>query len=208
MRLWFCERHILSTPGVCLSVLLIRPRRYGDARGWFSESWNAARFAAWGIDANFVQDNHSLSAQAGTLRGLHYQTPPHAQAKLVRCTRGAILDIAVDIRPESPTFRQWVAAELSAENSDQLFIPPGFAHGFLTLTPDCEVMYKVDAYYAPEADGGISWNDPALAIDWPLAAGQTPLLSDKDARLPTLADAAPHFAYDGRPLRPLTRIEQ
>ncbi len=190
-----------------LSVLLVRPRRYGDARGWFSESWNAARFADWGIDVSFCQDNHSLSSLGGTLRGLHFQTPPNAQAKLVRCTRGAIFDIAVDIRKASPTYRQWVSAELSAENGDQLFIPAGYAHGFLTLTPDTEVMYKVDAHYAPEADGGIIWNDPALGIDWPLA-GAAPLLSDKDAVLPALADAQADFAYDGRPLLPLVRIEQ
>ena len=194
-------------PGVFLSVLLVRPRRFGDARGWFSESWNALRFAGWGIDTIFCQDNHSLSAAAGTLRGLHFQTPPHAQAKLVRCTRGAIFDVAVDIRKGSPTYQKWVSAELSAENGDQLFIPPGYAHGFLTLTPDTEVMYKVDAHYAPEADGGIIWNDPALGINWPLASA-APLLSDKDALLPRLADVAADFDYDGCPLRPLVRIEQ
>jgi dTDP-4-dehydrorhamnose 3,5-epimerase len=193
--------------GCILSVLLVRPRRFSDARGWFSESWNAARFAGWGIDTAFCQDNHSLSAASGTLRGLHFQTPPHAQAKLVRCTRGAIFDVAVDIRKESPTYRQWVSAELSAENGDQLFIPAGYAHGFLTLTPDTEVMYKVDAHYAPEADGGIIWNDPALDIDWPLSDA-SPLLSDKDAILPLLANAHADFAYDGRPLLPLVRIEQ
>jgi dTDP-4-dehydrorhamnose 3,5-epimerase len=190
-----------------LSVLLVRPRRFGDARGWFSESWNAARFAGWGIDVDFCQDNHSLSTASGTLRGLHFQTPPHAQAKLVRCTRGAIFDVAVDIRKQSPTYRQWVSAELSAENGDQLFIPAGYAHGFLTLTPDTEVMYKVDAHYAPEADGGIIWNDPALGITWPLS-GAAPLLSDKDAGLPPLADAQADFAYDGRPLLPFVRIQQ
>jgi dTDP-4-dehydrorhamnose 3,5-epimerase len=190
-----------------LSVLLVRPRRFGDARGWFSESWNAERFSGWGIDVAFCQDNHSLSAASGTLRGLHFQASPYAQAKLVRCTRGAIFDVAVDIRKQSPTYRQWVSAELSAENGDQLFIPAGFAHGFLTLTPDTEVMYKVDAHYAPEADGGIIWNDPALGIDWPLS-GALPLLSDKDAGLPFLADTQTDFAYDGRPLLPLVRIQQ
>jgi dTDP-4-dehydrorhamnose 3,5-epimerase len=187
--------------------LLVRPRRFGDARGWFSESWNASRFADWGIDGSFCQDNHSLSSLAGTLRGLHFQTPPHAQAKLVRCTRGAIFDVAVDIRKGSPTYHQWVSAELSADNGDQLFIPAGYAHGFLTLTPDTEVMYKVNAHYAPEADGGIIWNDPTLGIDWPLS-GAVPLLSDKDAVLPALAGAQADFAYDGRPLLPLIRIEQ
>jgi dTDP-4-dehydrorhamnose 3,5-epimerase len=193
--------------GWVLSVLLVRPRRFGDARGWFSESWNADRYAGWGIDVAFCQDNHSLSSAAGTLRGLHFQTPPYAQAKLVRCTSGAIFDVAVDIRKSSPTYRQWVSAELSADNGDQLFIPAGYAHGFLTLTPDTEVMYKVDAHYAPEADGGIIWNDPTLGIDWPLS-GAAPLLSDKDAILPALAGAQADFAYDGRPLLPLVRIEQ
>jgi dTDP-4-dehydrorhamnose 3,5-epimerase len=193
--------------GWFLSVLLVRPRRFGDARGWFSESWNANRFAGWGIEVAFCQDNHSLSVAAGTLRGLHFQTAPHAQAKLVRCTRGAIFDVAVDIRRESPTYRQWVSAELCADNGDQLFIPAGYAHGFLTLTPDTEVMYKVDAHYAPEADGGIIWNDPTLGITWPLA-GAAPLLSNKDAVLPTLAEVTADFAYDGRPLLPLVRIEQ
>lgn len=191
----------------CLSVLLVRPRRFRDARGWFSESWNAARFAQWGIDVSFVQDNHSYSAPAFTLRGLHFQTPPFAQAKLVRCTRGTIYDVAVDIRPDSPTYRQWVAAELSAEAGDQLFIPAGYAHAFLTLTPDCEVMYKVDAPYAPDADGGIRWDDPDLAIDWPLPAGTAPLLSDKDAALPPLAALTPLFAYDDKPLLPLALRE-
>lgn len=190
-----------------MSVLLVRPRRFGDARGWFSESWNADRFAAWGIDSVFCQDNHSLSAAPGTLRGLHCQLAPYAQAKLVRCTRGAIFDVAVDMRRGSPTYLQWVSAELSAENGDQLFIPAGYAHGFLTLTADTEVMYKVDARYAPEAEVGIIWNDPALAIHWPLV-GAAPLLSDKDALLPTLESISADFDYDGRPLLPLVRIEQ
>ena len=190
-----------------MSVKLLRPRRFADARGWFSESWNAARFAGWGVDVSFVQDNHSLSRAAGTLRGLHFQTAPFAQAKLVRCTRGAIFDVAVDIRSASPTYRHWVSAELSAENGDQLFVPAGYAHGFLTLEPDTEVMYKVDAPYAPEADGGVIWNDAMLAIDWPLG-GAAPLLSDKDALLPTLDKVAADFGYDGKPLLPLNRIEQ
>ena len=190
-----------------MSVKLVRPRRFADARGWFSESWNAARFGNWGIDVGFVQDNHALSHATGTLRGLHFQTPPFAQAKLIRCTRGAIFDVAVDIRAASPTYRQWVSAELSEENSDQLFVPAGYAHGYLTLTPDCEVMYKVDAPYAPQADGGVIWNDASIAIDWPLD-GATPLLSDKDALLPMLDAIQVDFAYDGNPLLPLNRIEQ
>lgn len=190
-----------------MSVLLVRPRRFSDARGWFTESWNAPRFSAWGIDVAFVQDNHALSHAAGTLRGLHFQKPPFAQAKLVRCTRGAIFDVAVDIRAASPTYKQWVGAELSAENGDQLFVPAGFAHGYLTLTPDCEVMYKVDAPYAPQADAGIIWNDPDIGIDWPGVAG-APLLSDKDMILPRLSTVDVDFPYDGRPLQPLVRIEQ
>jgi dTDP-4-dehydrorhamnose 3,5-epimerase len=181
---------------------LITPRRFSDSRGWFTESWNARTFAAQGITTEFCQDNHSLSRPAFTLRGLHFQRTPHAQAKLVRCLRGRIFDVAVDIRAHSPTFKQWVGVELSAEAGNQLFVPAGYAHGFLTLEPDCEVAYKVDAYYAPEADGGIAWNDPNIAIDWPLD-GALPHLSDKDAALPALADAAFDFAYDGHPLLPL-----
>jgi dTDP-4-dehydrorhamnose 3,5-epimerase len=190
-----------------LSVLLVRPRRFGDSRGWFSESWNRARFEAWGISGDFCQDNHSLSRMKGTLRGLHFQTAPHVQAKLVRCVRGRIWDVAVDLRRASPTFGQWVGAELSAEAGDELFIPKGYGHGFLTLEDDCEVIYKVDALYAPEADGGIMWNDPALAIDWPLG-GAAPQLSDKDMKLPLLADLDLDFPYDGKPLMPLNRIDQ
>lgn len=178
---------------------LITPRRFEDVRGWFTETWHAARYASSGIDCDFVQDNHSLSRLAFTLRGLHFQRPPCAQAKLVRCVRGRIFDVAVDVRKASPTYRKWIGAELTAAGGEQLFVPMGFAHGFLTLEDDCEVMYKVDAYYAPEADGGIAWNDPEISIDWPLN-GAEPLLSDKDAGLPRLADCAADFAYDGRPL--------
>ncbi len=190
-----------------MSAILVSPRRFGDSRGWFCESWNRTRFEAWGIVADFCQDNHSLSRDAGTLRGLHFQSGDAAQAKLVRCTRGRIWDVAVDLRPASPTFRQWVGAELSAENGDELFIPKGYGHGFITLEPDCEVMYKVDYPYAPDADGGIAWNDPDLAIDWPLHGG-APKLSDKDKALPALAAQTMAFAYDGTPLKPLERIAQ
>jgi dTDP-4-dehydrorhamnose 3,5-epimerase len=186
-----------------MTAIHITPRRFADSRGWFSESWNAQVFEAAGIRANFCQDNHSLSAPAYTLRGLHFQRAPHAQAKLVRCVRGSIYDVAVDIRRGSPTYGRSVAAVLSADIGNQLFVPAGYAHGFLTLEPNCEVAYKVDAYYAPEADGGIAWNDPTLAINWPLD-GTQPHLSDKDAALPKLADAAFDFAYDGNPLIPLT----
>jgi dTDP-4-dehydrorhamnose 3,5-epimerase len=188
-------------------VLLVRPRRFEDSRGWFVETWNAARFGGWGIDVSFCQDNHSLSRAAGVLRGIHFQREPMAQAKLVRCLRGRIFDVAVDLRRASPTYCQWVSAELSAENGDQLFIPAGYGHAFLTLDPDCEVAYKVDAPYAPEADGGIIWNDPGIGIDWPIKSG-SPLLSDKDAALPQLGTVDINFRYDGNPLKPLARIEQ
>jgi dTDP-4-dehydrorhamnose 3,5-epimerase len=185
-------------------VKLIRPRRHGDARGWFTETYNRDTFAGYGIDSVFVQDNHSLSAPAFTLRGLHFQTPAAGQDKLVRCLRGRIFDVAVDIRKGSPTYGQWVAAELSAENGDQLFVPIGFAHGFLTLEPDCEVAYKCSNLYAPACDGGIRWDDPAIGIQWPLPPGVAPELSGKDAVQPLLADFESPFAYDGRPLAPLT----
>ena len=187
-----------------MTVKLLTPRRHEDSRGWFTESWNQARFEEWGVRAEFCQDNHSLSTKKGTLRGLHFQRPPHAQAKLVRCLQGRIFDVAIDLRKDSPTFRHWVGVELSASLGNQLFIPAGYAHGFLTLDDFCEIAYKVDAYYAPDADGGIAWNDPQLAIDWPIAGG-APLLSDKDARLPTLAEGDFDFAYDGNPLLPLSR---
>ncbi|WP_425228660.1 dTDP-4-dehydrorhamnose 3,5-epimerase [Sphingomonas sp.] len=184
-------------------VQLITAKRHGDARGWFTEIYSEAAFAARGIDCRFVQDNHSLSVPAFTLRGLHFQAPPHGQAKLVRCIRGRIFDVAVDVRNGSPTFGQWVGAELSAENGSQLFVPVGFAHGFLTLEPDCEVSYKVSSLYAPQSDGGLRWDDPAIGIDWPLPAGTAPALSPKDAALPLLAGWRSPFAYDGAPLTPL-----
>ncbi|MFH1518449.1 MAG: dTDP-4-dehydrorhamnose 3,5-epimerase [Pseudomonadota bacterium] len=167
-------------------VIHIRPARIGDNRGWFSETFNARLYAEAGIDCVFVQDNTSLSAATGTLRGLHYQLPPHAQAKLVRCTRGRILDVAVDIRDGSPSFGQWASTELSAAGGEQLFVPEGFAHGFCTLEPDCEISYKVTAYYAPGADRGLAFDDPALGIDWPFpAAGLT--LSERDRTHPRLS---------------------
>jgi dTDP-4-dehydrorhamnose 3,5-epimerase len=153
-----------------------------------------------------VQDNHSLSVPAFTLRGLHFQTPPRGQDKLVRCIRGRIFDVAVDIRKGSPTYGHWVGAELTAQNGNQLFIPIGFAHGFVTLEPDCEVTYKCSDTYAPEADGGIRWNDPAIGsggIAWPIPAGSTPELSAKDQIQPLLTDFESPFPYDGQPLGPL-----
>ncbi|GMM91811.1 dTDP-4-dehydrorhamnose 3,5-epimerase [Qipengyuania sp. MTN3-11] len=192
-----------TPPAMPSPVQLIHPTRHGDARGWFTETYNAERFAKLGIVCTFMQDNHSLSAQPHTLRGLHFQTPPHAQDKLVRCIRGRIFDVAVDVRNGSPTFGRWVGTELSAENGDQLFIPAGFAHGFVTLEPQCEVVYKCSALYAPEHDGGIIWDDPDIAIAWPIPVGAAPELSAKDQRLPRLASFESPFDYDGRPLEPL-----
>ncbi len=173
-------------------VLVITPRRFGDERGFFSESWNRRAFAQAGLELDFVQDNESLSVDVGTLRGLHYQAPPDAQAKLVRVARGAILDVAVDVRRGSPDFGKWVSVELSAENGRQILIPRGFLHGFVTLQPHTHVLYKADNYYAPESDGAVVWNDPDLAIDW-----QTDkvTLSDKDAAAPGLADWESPFIY-------------
>ncbi|RYC13952.1 dTDP-4-dehydrorhamnose 3,5-epimerase [Ciceribacter ferrooxidans] len=181
-------------------VLLIKPKRFGDDRGWFTEVYNKKKFAEYGIVEDFVQDNHSLSVPVDTLRGLHFQTPPFAQAKLVRCIKGRIFDVAVDVRRGSPTYGRWVGAKLSAENGHQLFIPVGFAHGFLTLEPATEVTYKVTNFYSRENDGGIRWNDPQVDIEWPLPAGDTPLLSEKDEVQPLLADFESPFAYDGIPL--------
>lgn len=185
-----------------MTVVLVVPPKFEDARGWFSETWNDRTYDVLKVQSPFCQDNHSLSRQAGTIRGLHFQRPPDAQAKLVRCLRGRIFDVAVDIRKDSPTFGQWVGAELTAERGNQLFIPRGYAHAFLTLEDDVEVAYKVDAYYAPQSDGGIIWNDPDLAIDWPVL-DLAPLLSDKDAKLPRLKDIRVDFPYDGNPLLPL-----
>lgn len=185
-----------------MTVTHITPKRFEDSRGWFSETWNQERAAAAGIKSAFCQDNQSLSKVAGTLRGLHFQSPPHAQAKLVRCLRGRIFDVAVDIRRQSPTYKHWVGVELSSDLGNQLFIPAGYAHGFLTLEDNCEIAYKVDAYYAPESDGGIAWNDPQLNITWPVIT-PSPLLSDKDGRLPPLANIDIEFAYDGNPLLPV-----
>lgn len=184
-------------------VQLIAPKRIGDARGWFTEAYSVPAFAALGIDGCFVQDNHSLSVHAFTVRGLHFQTPPRGQDKLVRCIAGRIFDVAVDVRKGSPSFGEWVGAELSAENGHQLFIPTGFAHGFVTLEPRSEVIYKCSDTYAPEHDAGIRWNDPAIGIAWPSGHGAAPELSAKDQRQPLLADFDSPFDYDGRPLTPL-----
>ena len=173
-------------------VLILTPRRFGDARGWFSETWNAKAMAEAGVDLPWVQDNHSFSAARGTLRGLHYQAPPKAQDKLVRCSRGAILDVAVDFRAGSPRFGQWVRVELSAGDGRQLLVPKGFLHGFVTLTEDTEVQYKCTDFYSPEHDGAVRWDDPQIGIDWGMTA---PTLSDKDARAPLLADVTSPFLW-------------
>ena len=181
-------------------VRLLKPRRFGDDRGWFTEVYNEKYFAESGIGVRFVQDNHSLSRPAGVLRGLHFQTPPFGQDKLVRCIAGAIFDVAVDVRKDSPTHGKWVGAELSAENGWQLFIPVGFAHGFVTLTADAEVTYNCSNFYAPAHDGGLRWDDPDIGIVWPLPSGVGPILSAKDEKLPLLDDFDSPFAYDGEPL--------
>ncbi len=177
-------------------VLVLEPARFHDARGFFSESWNRARLTDAGIDIDFVQDNHSLSHAAGTLRGLHFQTPPRAQAKLVRCGRGRLFDVAVDIRRGSPTFGQWVGEELSCDNGRQLLIPEGFLHGFVTREPDTEVLYKCSAPYAPDCDRAVRFDDPALGIDWGIAPGDV-ILSDKDAAAPSLAQLGTPFTWEG-----------
>ncbi len=173
-------------------VLLIEPRRFGDARGFFSETWKRGAFAAAGLGVDFVQDNHSLSREVGVVRGLHFQIPPQVQGKLVRVVRGAILDVAVDIRRNSPSFGRHVTAELSADNWRQLWVPPGFAHGFCTRQPATEVIYKVTAPYAPECDKGLAWDDPDLRIAWPVAPGAA-ILSDKDRCQPRLSDLPAWF---------------
>lgn len=169
-------------------VFEIGPRKFGDDRGFFSETYNAKSFAEAGINLTFVQDNHSCSAARGVVRGLHYQLPPFAQDKLVRVTRGAILDVAVDIRKGSPTFGKWVALEVSAEKWNQILVPKGFAHGFMTLVEHTEVIYKVTNYYSPEHDRSIRFDDPVIGIDWPLPASGVQL-SDKDEKAPLLANA-------------------
>ncbi len=168
-------------------VILVTPKRFGDTRGFFSETFRESVFQENGITGPFVQDNHAYSAEAGVLRGLHFQHAPKAQAKLIRCTHGAIFDVAVDIREGSPSFGQHVSVELSAENGAQLFIPEGFAHGYLTLTVDCHVQYKVTNYYSPDDEGGLAWDDPDIGVDWPLE-GLILELSDKDKKLPALKD--------------------
>jgi len=164
-------------------VYIVEPQVFADARGWFMETYSKKKTPQ--IACDFVQDNHSFSAQKGTIRGIHFQDPPMAQAKLVRCTKGVIMDFAVDICPKSKTFKQWIAVELSEENKKQLFIPQGFGHAFITLTDNVEVLYKTDNFYSPEHDGAIHWSDPDLAIDW---GTDNPTVSDKDEKAPLLSE--------------------
>lgn len=181
------------TPTKLPDVLIVTPLRFGDERGWFTESWNAAHFRDAGINYEFVQDNHSYSAESGTLRGLHFQAPPRAQDKLVRCSRGAILDVAVDVRKGSPTYGQWVAEELSAKNGRQILVPRGFLHGFVTTAPNTEVQYKVTDFYDAACDGSVAWD--SLDIDWGLDVSR-PILSDKDSNAPAFEDWNSPFTYE------------
>ena len=185
---------MLIEPTALPDVLILTPARFGDVRGWFSETWNGPKLAALGVHLDFVQDNHSISAAVGTLRGLHFQKPPRAQDKLVRCSRGAIRDVAVDVRKGSPFFGKWVAVDLTAGNARQLMVPKGFLHGFVTLTPDTEVQYKCTDVYAPGCDGGIRWNDPEIGIDWGVS---DPVMSAKDQTAPFLRDWDSPFVWEG-----------
>ena len=171
-------------------VYIVEPKVFGDHRGFFMETWSEKEFDAAGLHYDFVQDNHSSSTVKGTLRGIHFQRGDKAQAKLVRCVRGAVLDVAVDLRPASPTYKQWIAVELSEENKRMFLIPRGFGHGFVTLTDNVEFLYKADNPYAPEADAGIRWNDPDIGVDWGI---DNPILSEKDTKSPFLKDAVTGF---------------
>jgi dTDP-4-dehydrorhamnose 3,5-epimerase len=181
----------LDLPG----LIWLRPRVFEDARGSFAETYNEKTFAAAGISATFVQDNQSVSARRGTIRGLHFQLPPAAQAKLVRVLHGSVYDVVVDLRVGSPAYGRWKGETLTADGGEQLFVPRGFAHAFCTLEPDTIVAYKVDALYAPASDSGLIWNDPTLAIDWPIAPGEV-VLSDKDLKLDRFADFVSPFRYE------------
>lgn len=178
-----------------LDVYILEPRAFGDHRGWFMESWSKKKMEDAGLYYEFVQDNHSFSAKKGTLRGLHFQKGDAAQAKLVRVAKGAVVDFAVDMRKGSPTYKKWVGVELSAENKRQLLIPRGFLHGFVTLTDDVEFLYKADNYYNQEADRGIRWNDPDIAVNWNI---ENPITSDKDNNAPLLKDSDIDFVYEAK----------
>lgn len=185
---------IRVTPLAIPDVLLLEPDRFGDERGFFAETYRASILAEHGFDRSFVQDNQAFTAARGTVRGLHLQTGADAQAKLVRVVRGAVFDVAVDIRVGSPWYGQAVAVELSAQNMRQLFIPEGFAHGYLTLTEDCDALYKVSAYYAPKSEIGLLWSDPALGVDWPVAPSEA-IVNPRDEAWPTLARLNSPFVY-------------
>ena len=174
-------------------LILIEPTRHKDERGFFAETYSQRLFKKLGIDVEFIQDNHSFSWLTGTLRGLHFQKPPYAQGKLVRCGNGTIFDVAVDIRKGSPTFGKWTGYELSAENGHQLYVPVGFAHGFLTLEPGSEIVYKCTNYYAPQAEGSIRWDDPTVGIKWPLL--EKPIINPRDAIAPLLKDFETPFRF-------------
>jgi len=176
-----------------MGLLHLSTKRFLDSRGYFSETYSYQKYSFEGVREIFVQDNISCSANKSTLRGLHFQAPPHAQAKLVRCGRGALFDVAVDIRQGSPTYGQWKAYERTGENGEQVYIPVGFAHGFVTLEPDSEIVYKCSDYYAPETEGAILWNDPDIGINWPTKAD--PILSDKDAVAPVFSDLESPFIF-------------
>lgn len=173
-------------------LYIIEPKVFGDNRGWFMESWSQKKMEEAGLHYNFIQDNHSYSSVKGTLRGLHFQKGSHSQAKLVRCAKGAVLDIAVDLRKGSPTYKKWYSIELSAENKKQFLIPRGFAHGFLTLTDEVEFLYKADNYYNFESDRNIIWNDEEIGVEWGIS---NPILSEKDAKAPKLCDSDADFIY-------------
>ena len=195
----YCERvdfDVLIEQTDLSGVVVLTPKRFGDARGFFCESWSRQRMAEAGFDFDWVQDNHSMSAQVGTVRGLHFQSPPHAQAKLVRCGRGALFDVAVDIRKGSPSFGKWFGTELSFENGKQLLVPAGFLHGFVTRAPDTEIVYKCSDYYSPECDGAVRFDCPQIGIDWGMG-GTAPVLSEKDKDAPTLDSFDSPFIYEG-----------
>lgn len=184
---------------------VVVPKRHGDTRGWFSESFHSQRLREAGITCDFVQDNQSSSSKSGTLRGLHFQLPPAGQAKLVQVLKGSVLDVVVDVRNGSPTYGKHFSVRLSADNTHQLYVPVGFAHGFLTLENDVLVMYKVSTYYEPRLDSGIRWNDPDIAVQWPIKESEI-TISEKDRRLPLLKEFSSPFPYDGTPLGPLQVI--
>ena len=183
----------MSEPTPLPELIVIEPKVFHDSRGWFYESYSVRNVRPYGIETEFVQDNHSYSAKKGVIRGLHYQKPPFAQSKLVRCTRGSVLDVAVDIRSGSPTYAKWFGVVLSAENRKQLFIPKGFAHGFLTLEDDCEVQYKVDSFYSYEHDRSIRYDDVDIGVEWGVT---NPALSEKDLKAPSLRNANKDFRWE------------